>query len=375
MKNRIRQRNTLRLVTGLLALLLVAGCAAGNETPDIGATAAAMADVLVEEQLTQLALANPTETPIPPTITPETTPTFTMIVPTLTTAPQVNLTQLCLSATLASETVADDTIMEPGEYFEKSWTLANTGTCTWTDEYAIVFHHGDSMNASTSVNLPGYVAPGASFTFSLFMNAPLTAGSHTGFYMLQSPDGIFFGVGENANIPIYVRIVVPGATPTSKPRSARMDSGGTVYEDGKTDSTLWIGDNAANEGAQGFATFTFGNIPQNATITAVIMDLTTYTIKGDPFAGGCLYVNQANYGGIDANDYDMSNLGTLWAFCSTSDFTSTHYGDATVINAVQDALTTGQIQLQYQYDWGSNNNDTPDALLPVPVLHIYWYAP
>ena len=51
----------------------------------------------------------------------------------------------CVKATLVTENPPDNTILQPGIYFWKTWTLLNTGTCTWNSSYNLIFWNGDLM--------------------------------------------------------------------------------------------------------------------------------------------------------------------------------------------------------------------------------------
>ena len=367
-----------------LCVLLLAACGSGREaatpTPDIAATAAAMAEGIVDQRLTEVAQ---TEAAREPTATetqlPTEIPTQTQAAPAVTLMPtNASSSTLCLQASLVSETIPDDTQMAAGESFEKSWTLTNTGTCTWTEAYSLVFHHGSSMGAPERVSLPGNVAPGQSHTFLLNMSAPTTSGTHIGFWTLESTDGTQFGVGESGSQLIWVQIVIPGPTPTSKIRDLAYVAGGSVSSEGEIDSTILVGDIAANIGNQGFFTFNFGNIPTDAVVTEVVLYLGQgYTTNGDPFGSlGCLNAIVYSYGSLDASDYAASAGGAVWQFCTeTSLQSSTRLGGSAAIQAVQAAIPAGQIQFRLQFDNATDDDSTPDYIIVSPLIKINWYQP
>jgi hypothetical protein len=111
-------------------------------------------------------------------------------------------------------TVPDGTIFQPGATFTKTWRLKNIGTCTWTTAYTMVYVSGTQMGSTTSVNLPGTVAPGQTVDVSVPMTAPNTAGNYTGYWKFKNPSGVLFGIGYNANSPWWVQIRVQGDTQT-----------------------------------------------------------------------------------------------------------------------------------------------------------------
>jgi len=125
---------------------------------------------------------------------------------------------------LADISVRDYTNFNPGTTFTKTWELRNTGSCTWNSSYSLVFDSGNSMSGPASVALPGLVAPGQVVNVSVTLQAPYNYGTYQGFWKLQDPSGIRFGIGANSASPIWVLITV-GATPVVTPTSTSQASG------------------------------------------------------------------------------------------------------------------------------------------------------
>jgi hypothetical protein len=132
--------------------------------------------------------------------------------------------QVCDQASFISDiTVADGTVMAPGQSFTKTWRLQNVGPCTWTTGYAVVFVSGDAMSAPAVVNLSAEVPTNATLDISIDMKAPTTLGKYTGYWKLRNASGTQFGP---AGMPFYVQIEVtaeaartpsPTAGPTRTP--------------------------------------------------------------------------------------------------------------------------------------------------------------
>jgi hypothetical protein len=114
-------------------------------------------------------------------------------------------------------TVPDGTTFTAGQAFVKTWQLKNAGTNTWTSSYALVFVRGDQMGGPASVPLSGTVAPGATADISVNLVAPNRLGSFTGFWMLRNAGGTLFGLGADANQPVYLKISVGAAAGTPPP--------------------------------------------------------------------------------------------------------------------------------------------------------------
>jgi hypothetical protein len=97
--------------------------------------------------------------------------------------------------------------MKPGTEFTKTWQITNNSSCSWDTSYRVVFWSGDLMGGATYYNFPQYAGPGSTVPVSLVLTAPSNEGTIKSEWMLQAPDGTFFGVGEY-NVPFYTEIVV-----------------------------------------------------------------------------------------------------------------------------------------------------------------------
>ena len=136
-------------------------------------------------------------------------------VPAAVTHSEASARATCDWAQFVSDvTVPDGTIFQPGATFTKTWRLKNIGTCTWSTSYTMVYVSGTQMGSTTSVNLPGSVAPGQTVDVSVPMTAPNTAGSYTGYWKFKNASGALFGIGYYANSPWWVQIRVQGDVQT-----------------------------------------------------------------------------------------------------------------------------------------------------------------
>lgn len=170
-------------------------------------------------------------TPEPPTVTPSATslpltstatpqpPTATAVSTATAVPPTRTLTATstplpCNQASFKADvTVPDGTAYGPGTSFTKTWRLENTGSCTWTTAYDLVFVSGAQMGG-LSVDLPGSVTPGQLIDLSVNLTAPLDPGSYRGNWKLRDANGVVFGLGKTGG-PFYVDIKVTG--PASGP--------------------------------------------------------------------------------------------------------------------------------------------------------------
>lgn len=216
----MRYRGSLPILIALIALLASSlACGPNQLTPgDVdAAVTATMAAIQTEraavdgvQQPDSPDEPPPTVTLAPDTETPEpATPTATATVTPTATATEVP----CDRATFISDvTVPDGADYAPGDTFVKTWRLKNTGSCTWTSSYDLVFHSGDAMNAPAAQQLTsGTVAPGGTMDVSVQLNAPNSDGTYKGFFRLRNGSGVIFGIGDNADVSFWVEIEVLSA--------------------------------------------------------------------------------------------------------------------------------------------------------------------
>ena len=228
--NNFRAAHWLWALAALLALTLSA-CGSANTTPTISVDAiyTAAFQTLEAQQATQLALTPPTSTPsatplptLPPTLPPVVFATAAFASPTLGTG-----SNACDSAAFVSDvTIPDNTNINAGKKFTKTWKVINNGTCVWSTSYKLVFDSGDQMSgATTAITVP--VSPGAVTDISVAMVAPNSEGTYKGTWRMQNSANQSFGsfifvlikVGNGAT-------ATAGPSPTAGPAGTHTISGG-----------------------------------------------------------------------------------------------------------------------------------------------------
>lgn len=119
-------------------------------------------------------------------------------------------TQLpCYYALLVGENLPDGAAVQGGTAFTKTWTLRNTGSCTWNPNYQLVFSGGDLMNAPSAVRINATVAPGGQVTIPVAFRAPSTGGIFNSYWKMRADNGVLFA-------QVYLKINVPTPTATSR---------------------------------------------------------------------------------------------------------------------------------------------------------------
>lgn len=167
-----------------------------RSTPDRFATAQA-AITQTASAVTPMAL---TQTPIPATATPVPATASQTPVPTA-------VSHCDWISFIKDVTIPDGAQLSPGEVFTKVWRLQNRGTCTWTPDYDVVFYGGAQMSGTT-MQIPGYIAPGQSVDVAVTFTAPSTPGHYVGYWILRNASGALFGTGAAADESFYVDIYV-----------------------------------------------------------------------------------------------------------------------------------------------------------------------
>jgi hypothetical protein len=146
---------------------------------------------------------------------------------TAASAQQANCTDKAMMT--QDVTIPDNTKVQAGQAFVKTWRLKNTGTCTWNNAYAMVFAKGNQMGGPDSVPFPGSVAPGRTVDISVNLTAPGTAGVVKGNWTLRNAAGKTFGITNSSDKTFWLQIVVSGSAPAaSAPTRINFPVGGTA---------------------------------------------------------------------------------------------------------------------------------------------------
>jgi hypothetical protein len=169
-------------------------------------------------QFTETAIAQPSETPIPPTQTaiPSETPTVTLTpIPTRTVVwiptyyysstpktPSATATNSSWSCSITFQLVASNTEFGAYEDFDARWTVKNTGSETWeSSDVDYRYMSGTEMQKyDTLYDLPETVAPGDTVSITVDMKAPSTSGYYeTNWGLVRHTDSF-------CNLPTRIRV-------------------------------------------------------------------------------------------------------------------------------------------------------------------------
>ena len=191
----------------ILTFLLSACGASSTASPtlDIYAIYTAAAETVIAEFTKTAAVSPPTQAVVSTatqgistaTLVPTSIQTAT---PTLTSTPAPTATILATPTDMSCDnyifitdvSIQDKTEMSPGQNFEKTWEIRNTGTCTWGEGYHLVFGYGDEMSGQPR-ELSVIVSPEESVEVVVIFAAPYKAGEYKSYWRMANISGANFG--------------------------------------------------------------------------------------------------------------------------------------------------------------------------------------
>jgi uncharacterized protein YkwD len=270
-----------RLLPALIFLLLFTA-ACSPKIPQTGASTSSTAPATsaAAAGTSPLALVDQPQ----PTPTPPPQPTAT---PQAQAAPAAQSPSNCTDSAsfVADVTIPDNSNVNAGSAFVKTWRIRNTGTCSWNEAYSMVFVNGDQMNSIASIPFK-VTAPGDTLDLSVDLVGPSSDGAYTGNYELHNPAGQLFQIDGTRFI--WVKISVssgvaqkpvpagtnvaqqPGAPASSNPSMGAPNNGtaGTCgyFEDSGVENDLLSQVNAVR------AAYDLPPLNRNAKLSAAALD-------------------------------------------------------------------------------------------------------
>lgn len=112
---------------------------------------------------------------------------------------------------LKDVTIPDNTRLEPGEEFVKTWLVENSGTCHWSSDVTVAFQSGDKMSARQSGTLGRMIRTGDEVNISIPMEAPDQPGKYRSTWRFYDTNGTPFG--DQLTV-----MIISGVSPTIPPQ-------------------------------------------------------------------------------------------------------------------------------------------------------------
>lgn len=126
----------------------------------------------------------------------------------------------------------DNSEIQPGTPFQKTWQVQNTGSCIWINTYGVVNIGGGTLSAPSPASIP-YTVPGQTVNVSLNMIAPQQAGTYRSVWQLRAPNGYTFGALLNA------QIIVPQAGCNGAPQITGFYASPQTIRAGQATTLVW----------------------------------------------------------------------------------------------------------------------------------------
>lgn len=198
---------TRMLISALIGAALATSCAPAPSapTPDIRIIQTSAAQTVVANFTLTAAAFTPTSQPVTDTPEPTATeggPTQTAtLLPGGVTATPVLCDALIYDPATIDVNVPDNTEMQIGQEFVKTWLVKNNGSCTWGAGYKLIYSSGDKLSG-VAQPFTAVVAPGQEVEVSVNFKAPTQAGVYVSSWQLANASSIPFPR------TFYVKIVV-----------------------------------------------------------------------------------------------------------------------------------------------------------------------
>ena len=122
-------------------------------------------------------------------------------------------------------TVPDNTNFAQGVTFNKVWQVRNTGTCTWTEDYTMVFVSGERMGAPNSIPL-SVTKPDETLNIAVDLTAPNKGAVFRADFELRNPAGETIPIDKETTLWVIIKV-----------GTATADSGGGSAGGGAVDSS------------------------------------------------------------------------------------------------------------------------------------------
>jgi hypothetical protein len=198
---------TWMFMPAVVCVLLATSCAPAPAapTPDVLVIQTSAAQTVVANFTLTAAAFTPTSAPVTDTPIPAATEGGATETPTLlpggVTATPVLCDALIYDPATIDVNVPDNTEMQLGQEFVKTWLVKNNGSCTWGAGYKLIFSSGDKLSG-VAQPFNAVVAPGQEVEISVNFKAPTQAGVFVSSWQLANANGTPFPR------TFYVKIVV-----------------------------------------------------------------------------------------------------------------------------------------------------------------------
>jgi uncharacterized protein YkwD len=130
-----------------------------------------------------------------------------------------------LASFVSDVTIPDNSTVNAGASFTKTWRVQNAGTCIWWAGYTLTHYSENAMSAPDTVPLP-VTNPGETADISVDLIAPSVAGTYRGNFVIENPEGLIMQVDEDSRLWLIINVTGSATSaPTGTPGSSSSSSG------------------------------------------------------------------------------------------------------------------------------------------------------
>jgi len=135
-----------------------------------------------------------------------------------------------MAAFLGDVTYPDNTNVQPSEAITKTWEIRNQGTCSWGSGYALKFASGSFTDVASLSDPFPEAASSETIQVSVVMTTPRSAGTHSGVWVIQRPEGdnVEVQAGKAFDLWAVVRVTSTGTSGTGVTDDDRIRQDGVV---------------------------------------------------------------------------------------------------------------------------------------------------
>ena len=106
---------------------------------------------------------------------------------------------------VADVTIPDNTQLDGGKEFVKTWRVMNSGTCIWASDYKLAYYSEERMNAPAIIPL-AITYPGQTADISVTLTAPNSIGVHRANFVLENPDGLAMKISDDSRLWLIINV-------------------------------------------------------------------------------------------------------------------------------------------------------------------------
>ena len=178
---------------------------------------------------------------------------------------------------VADVTIPDNTPIDGGAEFVKTWRVLNSGTCIWASDYKLAYYSEERMNAPATVPL-AITYPGQTLDISVTLTAPNSVGSHRANFVLENPDGLAMKISDDSRLWLIIQV---GSTVASTVAAPAVNTA-TVAVAAATD--VPVATAASGSGGGGLVTVSCGYSIDQSKLLDVIAAINAYRSQFSMFA-------------------------------------------------------------------------------------------